>query len=115
MRTTRTSDSIAMGKPQYVILSSEPSNADGSMAAIAPRADILRTLQAWNTWPEREGEDVLYGPGVRIEMTPGQDPVTQMLLTIDDEDIGWITIMRMASKLGWKLLDPTSGRELSPR
>jgi hypothetical protein len=34
-----------------------------------------------------------------------------MLMTISDDDIAWIAIINMAKKLGWKILDPQSGRE----
>lgn len=91
------------------------STSGDGLPAIAARSDLVRDLAKCNTTPEREGEDILYGPGVRFELSPGQDPVTQMLLTIDDEDIGWMTIMRMARQFKWKLLDPVSGRELMPR
>lgn len=102
-----------MAKPQLVILANKDS--DEGMASIATRAEFLRELAGCNTGPEREGEDILYGPGIRLELAPEQDPVTQVLLTIDDEDIGWMTIMRLAKKFDWKLLDPTTGRELVPR
>lgn len=102
-----------MAKTQLVILSNQDS--DEGMAEISSRRDFLRDLAACNTGPEREGDDILYGPGIRLELAPEQDPITQVLLTIDDEDIGWMTIMRLAKKFDWKLLDPTTGRELVPR
>lgn len=83
------------------------------MAPIASRRELLRSLARLNTAPEAEtAQDVLYGPGLRIELAPGQDPVTQMLVTINEEEIGWPMLLRLASHLQWKLVDPSSGREL---
>jgi hypothetical protein len=98
---------------QFVVLSREPAS-DGSMAPIGDRADIVADLSVCNTSSDVPGGDVLFGPGIRIELTPGQDPVTQMLLSIDDEDIGWLVLMRLARRFEWKILDPNTGRELQP-
>ena len=77
------------------------------------RADIVRALEERNTAGDGGNGDVLYGPGIRIEFAPG-DPVTQMLLTVVEEEIAWLVIMRLARDLNWKLLDPATGRELCP-
>jgi len=98
---------------QFVILSREPAPSNG-MAPIGRRDDIVRTLSRFNTAPERAGDDVLHGPGIRIEMPPGQETITQMLMSIIEEEIAWLVVMRLARELRWKILDPESGRELSP-
>jgi hypothetical protein len=98
---------------QLVILSRLTGKA-GELAPIATRSELVKQLALRNTGPERTGDDVLYGPGIEIQLAPGQDPVTQMLLTITDEDIAWTVIMRLARELQWRLFDPRSGRELKP-
>ena len=98
---------------QFVILG-RSSTGNGSAASLGPRKELLRNLFGVNTSPERAGEEVLYGPGIRIELTPGQDPVTQMLLTITEEEIGWLVTMRLAKKFQWKIVDMATGRELQP-
>ncbi|MBM4113748.1 MAG: hypothetical protein FJ253_10345 [Phycisphaerae bacterium] len=102
-----------MSARQFVILSRNGSK-DGSLAPIGTRREILKGLEHCNTAPEAEGGDVLYGPGIEIELPPGQDPVSQMLLSISDDDIAWVVVIRLAREFGWKILDPTSGRELNP-
>ena len=99
---------------QLVILSNQPGPANGGMAELGCRKEVLRDLESCNTWPECEGEDLLFGPGFRLEIAPGQDPITQMLLTIDDEDIAWVSILRISKRLNWRLVDPMSGREMTP-
>lgn len=82
------------------------------MAPIGTRREILSTLRTLNTGPQLDGEDILYGPGIEVELPPGIDPVTQMLLKLTDEDVGWDVIRAIAHRTHWKLLDPLSGREL---
>jgi hypothetical protein len=82
------------------------------MTPIGTRREILGILRMLNTAPQTPGEDVLYGPGVEVELPPGLDPVTQMLLRLTDEDVGWDVIRAIAHRTHWRLLDPLSGREL---
>jgi hypothetical protein len=97
---------------QFVILSPDESS-DNGLAPMGSRADVVDQLGRYNTAPQCAGEDILYGPGIRIELPPGE-PVTQMLMTIVEEEIAWQVIMRLARALRWRLLDPTTGRELVP-
>ncbi len=97
---------------QLVILSRDETTGD-DLAALGTRAEIIDSLAVHNTAPETEGDDVLHGPGIRIELPPGE-PVTQMLMTIVEEEIAWQVIMRLAKTMQWKLLDPATGREFSP-
>ncbi|HMN97000.1 MAG TPA: hypothetical protein PKC43_14235 [Phycisphaerales bacterium] len=102
-----------MPTTQLVILSRE-SGREGELAPIGDRADLIRQLQDRNTGPERDGDDVLYGPGIEIQLPPHEDPIRQMILLITDEDIAWTVILRLARELKWKISDPYSGRELKP-
>lgn len=100
-----------MSSPQqFVILSAEPSSQ--GMAVLGSRSSLLRDLAAFNCAPESEGADTLWAPGITIELPPGQDEITQMLMTIVEDEIAWLTIVRIVRHFGWKLLDPSSGREL---
>ena len=96
----------------FVVLSSTDADTQDGMIPIASRKDLLSELFDCNTGPERKDEDVLYGPGFRLELTPDQDPVTQMLLTITEEEIGWQVLTKLLKQFEWKLLDPNTGREL---
>ena len=82
------------------------------MAPLGSRREVLSTLRFLNTMPQAEGEDVLYGPGIEVELPPGLDPVNQMLLKLTDEDVGWDVVRTIAQRTHWKMLDPMSGREL---
>lgn len=102
-----------MARRQFVILSRQPA-VDGALAPIGSRSSVIEGLAHCNTAPESPGGDVLFGPGVEFELPPGQDPVHQMLLSISDDDIAWVVIMRVAREFGWKILDPQTGREFTP-
>ena len=98
---------------QYVILSNEV-GPDNGMAPIGSREEIVNLLANFNTAPENDDMDVLYGPGILIELPPDQDPVPQMVLSVIEDEIAWLVIMRISKELKWKILDPMSGRELKP-
>lgn len=97
---------------QLVILARAESMDDG-LPPLGSRDEILEKLAGLNTAPAQAGEDVLYGPGIRIELPPG-DPVSQMLMTVVEEEIAWQVIMRLAKDMQWKLRDMATGREWSP-
>jgi hypothetical protein len=101
-----------LAQQQLVILSRHEATGDG-LAPLGTRQEVVDGLARHNTSAEAEGDDILFGPGIRIELPPG-DLVTQMLLTIVEEEIAWQVIMRLAKQLNWKLLDPATGREFSP-
>jgi hypothetical protein len=109
-------DSSTGSTRQFVILSGEDSSETGSLPAIGPRAEIVEKLARANTSPESNNTtDVLYGPGIRVELTPNQDPVSPMLVTVTEEEIGWQVLTRLINHFQWKLLDPNTGRELTPQ
>lgn len=103
-----------MPSQQYVILSREKAKGDG-MVPLGTRKEIVEQLKNFNTAAERTGEDEpLYGPGIMISLPPMTDPVPQMLVSITEEEIGWLVVLRLAKHFRWKVVDPMSGRELNP-
>ncbi len=96
---------------QFAIL---PPSKNGATADLGTRRDLIATLASLNTGPERPGEDLLWGPGFRLEMTPNQDPVQQMLLTITEDEIAWLAIMRLARRCQWRIIDFETGQEIEP-
>lgn len=102
-----------------------PATAPGVMAPIASRKDLIRDLAAYNTGPDVDPAaakdaaqaaikaDVLYGPGLRIDLPPGQDPVTQMLVTLIEKEIGVLVLPRIAAAFKWRVIDADTGDELN--
>ena len=87
---------------------------DGQRVPLGSRSEIIDSLAQCNTIAEAEGENDLWGPGIRIELPPDKDPVPQMLLIIVEEEIAWLPIVRLAKQFDWSVMDIDTGRELNP-
>ena len=98
---------------QFVI-QSRTAGKDGQRVSLGSRKEIVDSLAQFNTIAEVEGGDVLWGPGIRIELPPDDDPVLQMLLYIVEEEIAWLPIVRLAKRFDWLVMDIETGRELQP-
>ena len=81
---------------------------------LGTRAGIVAALAELNTASERPDEDILWGPGIKVEMPPGQDPITQMLLTVIEEEIAGLAIMRIGRICQWRIVDLETGVEMEP-
>ena len=104
---------IAVASQQFVILGRSAS-VGAEPAPIGTRREVLEALRRLNTMVERNGSDeLLYGPGICIQIPPGADPVTQMLISVTEEEIAWHVIRRLVRTLGCRLCDPLTGREYS--
>jgi hypothetical protein len=88
-------------------------NGTSSAPNLGSRKSLEERLSHMNTRPDQLGGDVLFGPGVELQLPPQQDPVTQMILTVSDEDIGWLVVERMGKTLHWKFVDLNTGDELN--
>ena len=97
---------------QFVI-QSRTAGQDGNRVPLGNRNEIVESLSRFNTLAEVEGGDMLWGPGIRIELPP-DDVVQQMLLHIVEEEIAWLPIVRLAKQFDWSVTDIETGRELQP-
>jgi len=97
---------------QFVI-QSRTARQDGNRVPLGNRDEIVESLSRFNTLAEVEGGDMLWGPGIRIELPP-DDEVQQMLLHIVEEEIAWLPIVRLAKQFDWSVTDIETGRELQP-
>ena len=98
---------------QFVI-QSRTAGQDGQRMPLGLRAEIVHSLSTFNTMAEVEGDDTLWGPGIKIELPPEEDPVLQMLLSIVEDEIAWLPIVRLAKQFDWSVIDIETGRELQP-
>ena len=101
-----------MSNPLVILSRHEPT--DNGLVPLGRRDEVLSALFDHNTGPERDGDDVLYGPGIQVELPPEEDPIRQMLLTVIEEEIGWLVITRLAKAFEWKIVDTGNGQELTP-
>ena len=98
---------------QFVI-QSRTADQDGQRIPLGDRAEIIAALAKFNTMAEADGESILWGPGIRIELPPDEDPICQMLLYIVEEEIARLPIVRLAKQFDWAVVDFETGRELQP-
>tara|TARA_B100000959_G_scaffold76469_1_gene81202 strand:+ start:866 stop:1174 length:309 start_codon:yes stop_codon:yes gene_type:complete len=83
--------------------------------SLGTREEILASLAGYNTMPEKEGDDMLWGPGIRIELPPTEGDVQQMLLHIVEDEIAWYPIVRLARQFNWSVTDIETGQPLFQR
>ncbi len=95
---------------QFVLLSQAPQTED-VLPPLATRSQLQALLAPLNTALDQPGSDTFHGPGVELVMDSG-DPVRQVLLSVNDEEIAWPVIPRIAVALKCKVRDPETGREL---
>lgn len=105
-----------MAQRQLVILNvvDSPSMDDHDQAVqpLGDRAEVFRQLSEYNTWPDTPDGRILYGPGITVQAPLTDDDISQLLVSLVDEDLAWPVLLRICKETGWKLMDPESGRIL---
>ncbi|MCL4740608.1 MAG: hypothetical protein KJZ54_00230 [Phycisphaerales bacterium] len=105
-----------MSTPRMVVLMNSKGGAPGEAVPLGRRAEIVDSLGRFNTHSDGSGKavafgtDRLYGPGFVVEMPTGQDELAQVMVSIGDADTAWPVLSRMCKTLGWRMVDPDSGR-----
>ncbi len=93
--------------------------ADAGMLNSVPLGtydSIIDDLRPFNTSPDGSNSPetfgVMYGPGLimQLPMVDGSDPVMQLAVSMHEEDLAWPVLMRVCKRLGWKMMDPATGR-----
>lgn len=91
----------------------EADEPDAEPVPLGKVEDIVQSLAPYNTAPEDPDErnvSVLYGPGVIIQLPMAEGPITQLLVSIDDDTIAWSVLPRICQALDLKMVDPETGR-----
>lgn len=89
--------------------------APGAMPPLGSPAEFRAALAAFNTSPDGSppkaaGTEILYGPGMVVEMPTTVEVITQAIVTLQDEDIAWPVLTRLCKSLGWSMMDMETGR-----
>lgn len=94
----------------------------GGMLTLGQCDSVVQTLAHWNVspdgsgpegWGETPGMATLYGPGCVMELPTGGDgklELSQVMVTVTDEDFAWPVLSRLCKANSWKMMDPESGR-----
>jgi len=101
-------------KRQLVLLKLE--DADDRASPTVPLGrmrDVLDIAARFNTAPDgTEGAGsthILHGPGVVMEIAPGDGEVRQALVTCNDEELAWPILRGICKAGGWTMQDIESG------
>jgi hypothetical protein len=92
------------------------SDGDSSMEPLGTLVEFQELLRPYNTavdGGERSpstGTQLLYGPGLMIEVPTSTEQVSQAIITVLDEEIAWPVLMRLCGDLHWAMMDMESGR-----
>ena len=84
--------------------------------ALGPYKKVESDLGRFNTYPDGsrnvDSFGVLYGPGFMLQMpmVGPNDPVSQVIVTMQEEDVAWPVLLRICKHLGWRMMDQQSGR-----
>jgi hypothetical protein len=78
-------------------------------------ASVFEQFRDFNTGldgsPDRgTGVRLLHGPGFVVEIPTSLDPVSQAMVTINDEDIALPVLFRLCRFLNWRLTDLETNR-----
>lgn len=60
------------------------------------------------------GAIILHGPGMVIEVPGGLDRITQVIVTLTDDDFAWPVLMRLCERESLTMIDLESGRVFGP-
>lgn len=102
---------------RMLVLMKKVDDADAAPSEQAPALgtidEVVELLRDFNTGPENPEEkspEFLYGPGITIQVPPTEGPITQLLVTLVEEEIAWSVVARICKHAHWKMVDPESGR-----
>lgn len=109
----------------YILQKPRPKSEGGGLAPLASRGEIAQFFRGFNTAMDREGCDVLHGPGIRVEMPPLQDPVMQLTITVTEDELFHILffgtqneprgrLLRGTMERGWRFFDPVRSEYVPP-
>jgi len=79
-------------------------------------SQVIDSLSTFNTAPDGsrlpDAFGLLHGPGFLLQMPMAgpQDPVSQIAVSIHEDEIAWPVLTRICRRLGWLMMDPASGR-----
>lgn len=85
------------------------------MTPLGSLKQVRERLASYNTSHDgsitrNTATELLHGPGIVVEIATSLDPVSQAIVTLNDEDIGLPVLFRMCRALGWKMMDMETGR-----
>lgn len=102
---------------QIVLMKKNPGAKPGDPPPpMGDRMGVRAAFANYNTAPDGGPAlsgaltEILYGPGMIVEVPLNQDSVVQTMVSINDEDTALPVLMRLCKALGWAMVDIETGR-----
>ncbi len=91
------------------------SAAGGALPSLGTGKQVKSILELYNTSPDGSpgrslGTEVLYGPGMVVDIPTSSEAVTQIMASVTDEEIAWPVLSKLCRDRKWKLVDLETGR-----
>jgi hypothetical protein len=91
---------------------------DGALPPLGNLKQVEAVLARFNTAQDGAlgkasmGLLTMYGPGMILEVPTGSDEISQLMVTMTDEDFAFPVLMRLCREQKWTLMDPETGQRL---
>jgi len=97
----------------------------GGLLPLGTRREVIDFFRSFNTAPERDGADMLHGPGIRVELPLTADAVMQLPVHVTEDELFHILFFGTASEprgrllretlaRGWRFYDPVREEYVPP-
>lgn len=111
----RANHACVAGRQIILFKPNDPQDPSAGMEPLGSPRKVARDLEPFNTAPDGStgtalGTTTLYGPGIAVDVPSAADDVTQIIVRIDDEESAWLVLSKLCAAMGWKMMDPDSGR-----
>jgi hypothetical protein len=87
-----------------------------TLRPLGSRSEVVAALANSNTahdgGPSKPNatSEFLYGPGLVADLPLDHDPVTQVMVQVNDADVAWPVLFRLCKANGWQMVDVESGQ-----
>ena len=91
---------------------------EGGLPPLGTLKQVEQTLARFNTAPDGAlgkasmGLLTMYGPGMIVEIPTGNDEISQLMVTMTDDDFAFPVLMRLCREQKWTLMAPETGQRL---
>lgn len=108
---------MAKSSRQLILVKPEPGAEPGTVGQMQPMGrvgSISTELVTYNTSPDGSrgsalGTERLYGPGFTMQLPTTTDTVTQIMVSVSEQDTAWPVLSRICRAMGWRMQDMETG------
>lgn len=102
---------------QLILIKPEPGAEPGTVGRMQPMgkvAAIAAQLVSYNTSGDGSkgsalGTERLFGPGFTMQLPTTTDSVTQIMVSVSEQDTAWPVLSKICRAMGWRMQDMETG------